>query len=352
MLKFFSADDSSISATEFNHADWLGALCFSQKPALPAFSSAGHLPCAHLLMTPLGQQTSIWQSLQTMQDQAAIHSGQSGDLCFRHDARLLFGVISQNEALFANNGDAPLQSASQNAYEHVFATLHELEFPYLLRCWNYFADINGVSDGLERYRQFNLGRQLAFDKQPQLSNQPPPAACAIGTQRDPRNLFTLAFLATRTMPIAISNRRQLEPRDYPIQYGPRSPLFSRASLLIDHHSNSQQLFLSGTASIAGHQTLYIDDVVAQTEETIRNIEAVLDAANEENDLAFTLEELDYTVYIRHAEHLPQVKAALQSCIGKRIKASYLQADICRKDLLVEIEGYGSKQRVPSQDESF
>ena len=41
--------------------------------------------------------------------------------------------------------------------------MQELGFRYIYRFWNYMADINGMSDGLERYRQFNAGRKEAFE---------------------------------------------------------------------------------------------------------------------------------------------------------------------------------------------
>lgn len=272
-------------------------------------------------------------------------SGRCGDVHFRHDGDILFGVVTLDEACFAGDNGTPLQNASQHAYEHLFATMQNRGFPYLLRCWNYFADINGVNDGLERYRQFNLGRQQAFDSQPQFIDHAPPAACALGiqhnAQQDARKALTIAFLATRTPPIAVDNPRQIKPRDYPQAYGPRSPLFSRAC--IARSDDTTQLFLSGTASIAGHQSRHSGDVVAQTGETLLNIRTVLAAANAHVDQTIAIDDLEYTVYIRHAMHFLPIRHVLEQCIGKNIKAAYLQADICRADLLLEIEGFASRR---------
>ncbi len=54
--------------------------------------------------------------------------------------------------------------------------------PHLLRLWNYFSDINEDSDGLERYRHFNVGRQQAFLDAKRSAFEGAPAACALGTR--------------------------------------------------------------------------------------------------------------------------------------------------------------------------
>jgi len=337
MLKFRHSEPSALPVTASVTHDQLGALCFSAAAVEQQTASSFEIPCAHIQMKPLDGVNTVWQNVYSLQDPSSVKSGQCGDVHFRHDDDILFGVVTLDEVQFAGDSGTPLQNASRHAYEQLFSAMQDTGFPYLLRCWNYLADINGISDGLERYRQFNLGRQQAFDSQSLLIDHAPPAACALGIQHDPRHSLTLAFLATRTAPIAVDNPRQVKPRDYPPEYGPRSPLFSRAC--IARRGDNTQLFLSGTASIAGHQTLHDDDVIAQTEETLLNIRTVLAAANAHCARPIALDDLEYTVYIRHAMHLLPIRDALEQRIGKNLKAAYLQADICRADLLLEIEGF-------------
>ena len=59
----------------------------------------------------------------------------------------------------------------------------------------------------------------------------------------------------------------------PGDYGPRSPTFSRAALV--YPAGQEILFISGTASIVGHQTVHPGDVVGQCRESMENIAAVL-----------------------------------------------------------------------------
>lgn len=303
-----------------------GTLCFAPEipPALTGFGTA-----MQVMMRVLDGQTHFFETLHT---DTELKTQVDGDIHYRYNDGLLFGVITLDETRFANSVDsAPLQTASQSAYEQIFAVLEAHDFPFVLRFWNYMADINGISHGLERYRQFNLGRQQAFSAKQRAANVP--AACALGTSVGP---LTIAFLAGRTPSLAIENPRQISAYDYPLQYGPRSPLFSRAS--VTSIADCTLLFLSGTASIVGHETLHADDVAAQTEESIANVEAVLNEACRKTGKQFELASLDYIVYVRHPADLPTIKAVLQHRIGAGLKAAYVQADICRSDLLVEIEG--------------
>jgi enamine deaminase RidA (YjgF/YER057c/UK114 family) len=98
------------------------------------------------------------------------------------------------------------------------------------------------------------------------------------------------------------------------------------------------LFISGTASITGHSSLHPTDVVAQTLETMTNIEAVLAEANRiARQPHFHLADLNYKVYVRNPTDLAKIRVELARCIGSEPRAVYLQADVCRQDLLLEIE---------------
>ena len=116
-------------------------------------------------------------------------------------------------------------------------------------------------------------------------------------------------------------------------------MFSRATLL--RQSGGLALFISGTASIVGHRSLHVGDTAAQTRETLANIEALLAEANRvARSARFGLGGLACKVYVRRPADLPVIKAELAAALGAGAKAIYLQADICRQDLLVEIEATG------------
>ncbi len=321
----------------------LGTFLFSADAADKKTSAPCAIPCMRVALQRLdgdGEICEVWHgSGQPTQ-------GRRGDLHYCHDDEVLFGVIALRERTDASHteqisstgagtgtGKTPLQQAAESAYRQIFSLLDTMGYPHPLRIWNYIADINGHSFGLERYRQFNMGRQDAFLAHERKVVGNVPAACALGSAHGP---LTIAFLAGRTAPLKIENPRQTSAYLYPQQYGPRSPTFSRASLA--QLGDDRILFISGTASVVGHATLHPGDVVAQTRETMTNIRAVLAETNRRiSQSGFDLPDLHYRVYVRHPADLEQIRTELTHCVGGTPRAIYLQADVCRSDLLLEIE---------------
>ncbi len=237
---------------------------------------------------------------------------------------------------------ADMQAAAHRAYTDLFALLADSASPQLQRLWNYFPGINALdANGAERYRRFNAGRQQAFIEARRSAFEGSPAACALGTPEGPLRVY---FLAGRRPALAIENPRQVSAYRYPDAYGPRSPTFSRAALA-ELDDGRRVLFISGTASIVGHTTMHVGDVRRQTEESLANIAAVRAVAAERGgagcEEAFAAEALSYTVYVRRAADLASVHDVFAAAVGRAATdAVYLQADICRADLLVEIEAHG------------
>lgn len=264
-------------------------------------------------------------------------TGCTGDVQYSCNNELLFGTVSLDESAFPNGADgaSPLQQAASSAYRQIFALLDQSGYSHLFRVWNYFSDINGSSHGMERYRQFNIGRYEAFMDSRRPTSGLVPAACALGTRTGP---FCLAFLAGSEPLVPIENPRQISAYNYPRDYGPRSPTFSRAGLV--RLPDQEILLISGTASIVGHRTLHHGDALAQARESLSNIEAVLGEANRvggHHD--YHPKSLTYKVYVRHAPDYSAVSQAMAEFLGPDCSAQvmYVQADICRSDLLVEIE---------------
>jgi enamine deaminase RidA (YjgF/YER057c/UK114 family) len=207
----------------------------------------------------------------------------------------------------------------------------------LVRIWNYIPEINGQVDGDERYRYFNAARQAAFRQSGRSISGSVPAACALGSPAG--SPLSIYFLAARQSPTLLENPRQISAYHYPPQYGSQSPTFSRACVLADLAGTT--LFVSGTASIVGHETMHRGDVRAQTRETIANIDALLGEANRVvGSERYGFETLALKVYVRRALDLSAVEETLVSTLSAPTAVVYLQADICRLDLLVEIEATG------------
>jgi chorismate lyase / 3-hydroxybenzoate synthase len=268
-----------------------------------------------------------------------ITAGRCGDVHWHTDGHWLFGAYDSTEEQAA----AGLGDLAYSAYAGIFQALQAARLPNLVRLWNYLPNINREQSGLERYRQFNLGRQQAFLDAQRDAFAGAPAACALGTTDD--GAFRVRFLASRAAAVPLENPRQVPAWRYPSEFGPRSPTFSRA-VLVPSAPGQLSLLISGTASIVGSASVHPGDVLAQTEETLRNLQAVMGAAHERGTARYALDRMTCTVYVRHAGDLDVVRGCLEATVGvdsiAARRAIYVQADICRGDLLVEIEAHATE----------
>lgn len=288
----------------------------------PALASL-HTP----VLSEQGPWVDAWRSTSTV-----LRHGRSGAVRWQADDHWAFGQLDMPEA------DIDLAKTARLAYRDVFTALRDCGLPHLLRLWNYLPRINADGGGLERYRQFNIGRQQAFIDAGRDAFEGAPAACALGTTGAQAGGLALRFLAGRVPPQPVENPRQVSAYRYSAAHGPRAPTFSRAALA-DAGGGRVVLFISGTASIVGEQSLHPGDVIAQTEETLRNLQALLQTAMTRCSARFTLADLQSTVYLRHATDAPAVLALLSKAMPSAPAPHCVQADICRAELLVEIEAH-------------
>ncbi|CAB3782954.1 hypothetical protein [Pararobbsia alpina] len=315
--------------------------------------------------------------------------GRRGCVRFVRNDTVLFGVIELDEAPLtagfvraaAEPGAParvlPVEAVTRQAYDALFACVAAEGFPYLARIWNFIPDIIGEQGGQERYRLFNVARQAAFAAAGRTVTGDVPAATGIGLDADrggsgraeahadsdegscvnpgvdsdaepvagfvPHRL-QIYFIASRIRALPIENPRQVSAFHYPPQYGPKSPTFARAVVL--PIEPAPLLLISGTASIVGHQTVHPGDVAAQTRETIANLSALVAAANERvGKASFSLDRLAYRIYIRRASDFAAVRAVVETQLGA-IQHHEVRGDICRPDLLVEIEASGAGRAAP------
>jgi chorismate lyase/3-hydroxybenzoate synthase len=100
------------------------------------------------------------------------------------------------------------------------------------------------------------------------------------------------------------------------------------------------LFVSGTASIVGHQSRHREDIVLQCNEVLENIEQLLKAADDKAGLDALAH---IKVYLRHAGHLEVVREALRDRLKHGEPSLVLQGELCRTELLLEIEGLAMRE---------
>lgn len=222
---------------------------------------------------------------------------------------VIFGSVAVDEA-------KPLEELTHEVYARLIADVRAAGHPYFLRMWNHVGSLNEHERGFERYQLFCAGRHDAFVEAGYHHDVDLPAASAVGMRG--RGL-AVQYLASREPGVQIENPRQVSAYHYPRQYGPKSPSFSRATIWRD------TVFVSGTSSVVGHESAHIGDVLAQLEETLRNIETLV-----------PLEQIVAAkTYVRHPRDYDVIAKRLESVFQTNL---FLEADICRAELLLEIEG--------------
>jgi enamine deaminase RidA (YjgF/YER057c/UK114 family) len=249
-------------------------------------------------------------------------------------------------------GHATAYEQSAQAFENLRSVLAGAgtSFKDVLRVWLYQGSITGLEGGTERYRELNRARTDFFARH--LDNAKTraahnghvvyPASTGIGTLGEGLMTTCMALQTDRADVDAISleNPLQTSAFSYPKVYSEKSPKFSRAMALRagDHVTT----WVSGTASIVDSETVHTGDVRKQAEQTLTNIEKLIAADNFARsgwaDAGATLADLaKVRVYVKHAGDYAVCREVCEERLG-RIPAIYAQADVCRPDLLIEIEG--------------
>ena len=170
------------------------------------------------------------------------------------------------------------------AYRELLQAIQATQHTQLVKVWNYLGGINSGDDDREKYRQFSIGRADAFVEYG-IGDDNVPTGTAIGTlQADGLSLIALA--SKQNLQLA-ENPRQVSAFDYPRQYGPSSPKFSRGGFVA---TNTHKLYLiSGTAAVVGHESAFPYDVAMQSSETLTNLAVICEAvsASDMADSAFS-----------------------------------------------------------------
>ena len=246
------------------------------------------------------------------------------------------------------------RKAANAAFDQIRAILEaeQMSFDHIVRQWNFIGNILTVKNEIQNYQTFNEVRSENYHKFRKIHSYP--AATGVGMKYGGVKLDFCAVKAAGDLKIiAIDNPDQIRPYDYSQQVlkgrpvsGKRinqPPQFERAVFIADSHGTT--LFVSGTASIIGQDTIGIDDVERQTIVTADNISKLTDATRighltgNADDYAGNL--ILLRVYIKKQDDFKKVKAICKE-LFPGVPDIYIEADICRDNLLVEIEAEYSK----------
>ena len=261
---------------------------------------------------------------------AAIEQGEVDGLRFARSDDFVFAALD-----WPDGPEADAAEVTYRAYRRMIDWIRQQSCQHWLRAWNFLPAINRGEGDQERYRQFCVGRARALIEAG-LCERSMCAATAIGGDEAK---FRLQVLAGRLPGEAIENPRQVSAYDYPRDYGPRSPAFARATAL-RQPDGEVVLLVSGTASVVGHETRHDGDTLAQLDEILINLDALLSQSARQLAHPDLEQAADrgglLRVYLRDGSDWPAVQAHL----ARRWPSAHLaglRGDVCRADLLVEIE---------------
>lgn len=315
-LRYIAGEHIASTLAE-HHGHVLGCIGFGE-PALQSPAA----PFVHAGMPAVGAERlyELWLSPEP------VRSDRRGAISSARNDQVLFGCLE-----IPGNDRMDYDALVYEEYCPIFDYLDGLGYPNLLRAWHYLPDIHGEERSMERYKRFSLGRHEAFVAKGRAISRDAPAASAVGKRAGNTVIVFLAALRPGT---PIENPRQVSAYTYPAQYGPRGPTFSRA--LVTTWNGVPQLYVSGTASIFGHLSRHAGDAAAQADETILNLRSVMGEARGLVDVDKG-EGMLFKVYLREPAYRPLVETRLRAAFGDAPGIVCLQAEICRRELLLEIE---------------
>lgn len=201
----------------------------------------------------------------------------------------------------------------------------------IVRQWNYIEQITYSEVGNQHYQLFNNARSSFYDQT--TWNNGYPAATGIGTTSGGIliDLDAITIKSENISSLAIDNKLQIAAHSYSdnvlIQANDMkaTPKFERARVL--NLKNQKVFYISGTAAIRGEESLVKVGLEEQLRVTMENIHEILSGAK------ITL----LRVYLKNSSDY-KLAATILDSYKLNIPVSYLHADVCRDELLIEIEG--------------
>lgn len=272
-------------------------------------------------------------------------------------------IVSDDDCRWAYVGGVEPARGERDTYRQAldcFRQMHRhlrragFHFDQVVRTWIYERNIIATElcacgERRQRYQIMNDARRQFFTHGN--SHGPfsffhdlPPASTGIGMSagRFVMECLALDVAKDKIEVTPLNNPEQIDAHAYSQDVLLRgaaaikaAPLFSRGMSI---NKDYRMLLISGTASIKGQTTVCLKDPVGQTRTTLENIALVLGQADA------SLRDIQQArVYVksdasprRFAERVAAIKSVVEATLPG-IPKLYLVADVCRENLLVEIE---------------
>jgi chorismate lyase / 3-hydroxybenzoate synthase len=232
------------------------------------------------------------------------------------------------------------QQAVMDAFAAVLDQLDPLEALYPVRFWAFVPEIHAqLEPDLDRYMVFNAARFAAYSAWyggRDAFSRALATASAVGTQGE---AFVLHCLAADTPGQPVENPRQVPAYRYSRRFGPLPPCFARATV-VRPRAGGSLVMVGGTASIRGEESMHEDDLGRQVDETLANLASVVSSAwaGAPGEAAALARYRHLRAYHRREADRAVVEARLKAAFPSIDRLELLSAELCRAELLVEVEG--------------
>jgi len=258
------------------------------------------------------------------------------------------------------NKTASVYEQSLDAFSQMKEKLKKagVEMDHLIRTWLYLGNITGPEGDLERYMELNRARTdfyegVQFGRGHVMAGVRQavyPASTGIGMCGTGITMSATAIDTDRkdVFILPLENPQQTPVYEYEAVYSPKSPKFVRA--MAEAIGDYVVIWISGTASIVNSKTLHTGNPGKQADQTLTNIELLLSQKNLARHGApgagATLRDLaKLRVYVKRPQDYPIIRKVCEKRCGKNIPIIYVVADVCRSDLLVEMESLAFAKRI-------
>lgn len=244
------------------------------------------------------------------------------------------------------------QAACRRLYHRLWSDLgNELDAgapAHPVRLWNFIPGIlEPLGDLPHRYMVFNAGRfealsaLLGGDEGIDRS-----VVTASGVGHGGRDLL-VHCLAAEAPGRPVENPRQVSSYRYSRRFGPTPPCFARATRFRPVDEEAPWLLVGGTASVVGEESAHETSLDDQLAETLHNLAAVVEAAGAGGDPLAAYRHL--RIYFVRPEDRDHLASRLRERLGEAAELELVRADLCRPELLVEIEGLADLAEAPRRE---
>ena len=309
------------------------------------YEALGHRVPVTLIPQYLFPNGGLSFDVYTLDGDAEISIAESDGVCYgsiKSDSESLLFV----EGIPSSDFSASVRAQSDEVFAKLdsILSLHGFEVDDIVRQWNYIGNIVSCRNGKQNYQEFNDARSSYYAKG--AWDKGYPAATGIGVSCDGIIVGGIAFKR--------ADDGGIYPIDNPLQiaahvYSKRvlidddanavksTPKFERAKLI--ETARGACCFVSGTAAIRGEEGMDASSAKLQTIKTIENIEYLVSKENLEGFgcKAYDLKYVQLQVFIKNASDYEEVRAVVEEAYPN-MPVVYTVADVCRSELLVEIEG--------------